>query len=429
MKNSSLANSYYENTLIHRSQDDAFFKKIQKFLNIYVLFLPLGIVKVGGISVTFFIFLAIVYFFFKKGKKLFRLKDLIDYILVLFFILLTLSILFSEETFRELGIDSDAKVIVRLIYWMSLALFIKTWAHRFDFFQLAKYIFFGTISTIIFYYTLNVSLKILTQNSFAYVLVVSIPFAMYYIFNRFSLIIVLSASALFFYFALLTTSRAGAFIVFMQLIILLFTAKYIRKKTLMFFSLILFPLLVLLYLSFDTYRNDLANTIEPYSPDLSDLIREGDDRLKIDKSWLERKQMIVKGKIIFDEHPFFGIGFAHFKYYSVDMQLISPYLSKSMFFYNRLSAHNTYIQILAGAGIFALIIFLFIILFVLKKGMTFLLSFKFKPEIFIFVSFLGMIIYFYVISAGLGAITWFVMGYGVSLTTRKNHTLKIESNS
>jgi len=362
-----------------------------------------------------------VYSFLKKGKKLFRVKGVVDYLIILFFGLLFLSIVFAEETFREVGIASDAKVIVRLIYWMSLALFIKTWAHRFNFYDLGKYIFFGTVATILFYYTINVYLEILTQNSFAYILVVSIPFAMYYIFNRFSFIVVLLASGLFFYFALASTSRAGAFIVFMQLIVLLLAANYIRKKTFMFSSFLLFPLLVLLYLNFETYKNDLANVIEPYSSDLSSLIVEGDNRLKIDKSWLNRKQMIVKGIIIFEEHPFLGIGFAHFGSYWVDMKLISPYLNKSMLFYNRLSSHNTYLEFLVGAGIFAFMIFLFIVLLVIKKGIGFLLDFKFRPEIFIFISFLGMIIYFYVISAGMGAITWFVMGYGMSLLKSKKN--------
>jgi len=401
------------------SNDEAFFAQIQKYLNIFVLFLPIGIVKIAGISVTFFIFLLIFFAFMKKKKKLFRIKSTVDVLIVIFFTVLIVSIFFAEETFRNVEVDSDAKVIVRLLYWMSLTLFVKTWADRFDFYQISKYMFFGVIATIVFYYTVNVSMEIMTQNSFAYTLVLGIPFSMYYIFKKYSFMVVLPVSSLFFYFALVSTSRAGALIVFAELAILLLSAKYIRKKTLFFFSLILFPILLLLYLNFDTYRNDLATTIEPYSPDLSSLIAEGNDRLEIDKSWLDRKQMIVKGAIIFDQHPFLGIGFSHFKYYWVNMQPVSPFLNKSMVFYNRLSSHNTYIQVLAGAGVFALLLLLLLELIVLKRGMKILLQFKFQPATFIFVSFLGMIIYFYVIAAGMGAVTWFVFGYGLSLLGKK----------
>ncbi len=407
-----------------KARDEHFFRTVQKYLNIFVFFLPIGIVKIAGISITFFIFLIIVYLFLKKRKKLFRIQYLTDYMLIVFFTILIISIIFAEETFRPLGISADLKTIVRLIYWMTLALFIKTWSDRFDFYQISKYMFFGVLATIAFYYTLNISMEIMTQNSFAYVLVLGIPFSMYYLFKKYSFIVVFPFSALFFYFALASTSRAGAIIVFIQLIILLFTAKYIRKKTLLFLSFILLPLFFALYANFDTYKMDLADTLQPYSPDLSNLIAGGDQRLSIDKSWLDRKQMIVKGLTIFDEHPFLGIGFSHFKYYWVNMDIISPYLNKSMAFYNRLSAHNTYIQVLAGAGIFALSILLLLELIVVKKGFKILIQFRFTPQTFIFVSFLGMIIYFYVIAAGMGAVTWFVFGYGLSLLHTKNKIYK-----
>ena len=404
----------------YKAKDEHFFRMVQKYLNVFVFFLPIGIVKIAGISITFFIFMMIVYLFLKKRKKLFRIQYITDYMLIIFFMILITSIIFAEETFRPIGIYTDLKTIIRLIYWMTLALFIKTWSDRFDFYQISKYMFFGVITTIAFYYTLNVSMDIMTQNGFAYVLVLGIPFSMYYLFKNFSFVVVLPVSAVFFYFALATTSRAGAIIVFMQLIILLFTAKYIRKKTFLFLSFILLPMLIILYLNFDTYKMDLANMVQPYSPDLSNLIAGGNESLVVDKSWLDRKQMIVKGLSIFEEHPFLGIGFSHFKYYWVDMDIISPYLTKSMEFYNRLSAHNTYIQILAGAGIFALSILLLLELIVLKKGFKILMEFRFTPQAFISVSFLGMIIYFYVIAAGMGSITWFVFGYGLSLLHTKN---------
>ena len=406
---------------IYKAKDEHFFIMVQKYLNVFVFFLPIGIVKIAGISITFFIFLMIAYLFLKNRKKLFRIQYITDYMLIVFFMILIISIIFSEETFRPIGIVADLKTIIRLIYWMTLALFMKTWSDRFDFYQISKYMFFGILATIAFYYTLNISMEIMTQNSFAYTLVLGVPFSMYYLFKKYSFIVVLPFSAIFLYFALASTSRAGAIIVFIQLAILLFTAKYIRKKTLLFLSFILLPLFFILYFNFDTYKMDLANTLHPYSPDLSNLIAGGEQTLRIDKSWLDRKQMVIKGLDIFSEHPFLGIGFSHFKYYWVNMDIISPYLNKSMIFYNRLSAHNTYIQVLAGAGIFALSILLILELIIVKKGFKILIRLRSTPHIFIFVSFLGMIIYFYVIAAGMGAITWFVFGYALSLLhTQKN---------
>jgi len=123
--------------------------------------------------------------------------------------------------------------------------------------------------------------------------------------------------------------------------------------------------------------------------------------------------------IMFDEHPYLGAGMGHFKYYWVDMDIISPYLKRSLEFYNRHSPHNTYISILAGAGIFAFICIILIQVLVIRKGVFVLLSFEFDPRSFIFLSFFGMSIYFYVISQAFGAITWFCIGYGMSLLNNK----------
>ena len=394
---------------------EVFFRGIQKYINAFVFFLPLGVAKIFGVSVTFYIFLIIIVKFLKRKRKLFRLKRMHDYILVMFAFILIISIFFSEETYRHIPIEKDAITIVKIIYWLLVALFFKTWASYIDFYQVSRSIFFGTVVTIAFYFSINRTLELMTQNSFAYVLVVSIPISMYYIFKKYNFITVISISVLFLYFAIASTSRAGAIIVFIELVILLVLAKYIRKRFMPLLLLASFAISIFFFPNVDMYRYELSNFIEPYSPDLSALIRKGDEGLSIDKSWLDRRQMVVKGKIIFSEHPFLGIGFSHFKYYWVDMDLISIYLNKSLEFYNRLSSHNTYIQFLAGAGIFSLLLIVYLELIILKKGLRIIMDFKFNPGTFIFVSFLGMIIYFYVIAAGMGAITWFMFGYGLSL--------------
>jgi len=401
--------------------DEALFRQVQKLLNFFVLFLPIGIVKIAGISITFFIYLLIVYRFFKYGKKLFRLKSTTDYLIVLFFMVLILSIVFSEPTYRPLVVEKDAVTIVRLIYWMTLALFIKTWIHRFNFFKLSKYFFYGTIFMIVFYYTVNSKLEILTQNSFAFSLVVSAPISLYYIFKKYRFPVVIIFSSMFMFFGLMSGSRAGAILIVVQIVILLLSGGYIKKKTMLFLGTTIFPIILLLsWMNLQEIRVEVANIIKSYNPDTAELILNPEKVNMIDKSWLDRKQMIVKGSIIFKEHPFLGIGFSHYKYYWVDMPIISPYLNKSMYFYNRLSAHNSYIQVLAGAGIFALALLLLIEFIILKKSVKILLEFEMKQEIFIATSFIGMIIYFYVIAAMMGAITWLIFGLGLSLL-ENNH--------
>ena len=182
-------------------------------------------------------------------------------------------------------------------------------------------------------------------------------------------------------------------------------------------SLLAFILLVGTLL-FNTLRVEIADSVRPLNEDLATLISQTDTVLEEDKSWLERKQYVIKGIHIFEEHPFLGIGMTRFKYYWVNMDVI-PALGKSLWFLNRHSPHNSYIQVLSGSGIFALIVMLLIQFLVLKKGIKLLFSFKFDYRLSIVLSFLGMSIYFYVIAQAIGSITWVVMGLGLSLLGRK----------
>lgn len=403
---------------------------VQRLLNVFVFFLPLGFIKIAGISFTFYIFIAIVFLIKKRGFKLIKFEEYIDYIFAFFVFLLALSIVFSEDTYRTVDFIKDFKVFVRLFYWFTLALFIKTWANRINFYQLSKYFFLGTIVLIIFYFTIGKPLEMMPQNSFAYLLVILIPFSMYSIFRRSPFIITVFIAILLLYFAFISESRSGALIVLLQITTLLVTANYIPKKFLFFIAFTFSPIIIFLILSFNQYKYDLAEFIKPYNEDIAILIVDYEKIKQEDESWLERQQMIKKGLIIFEEHPFLGIGFGHFKYYWVEMPIISYYLTEDISHYNKLSAHNTYIQILAGAGIFAFISFIFILFLIVKNGIPILLSFKFNSKIFIFSSFLGMIIYFYVIAQAMGAITWFTLGYGMSLVkTKKEKNKKIKKYS
>lgn len=391
-------------------RDERFFASIQKYINIYMFFLPIMFAKIGGISFTFFIFLIIIYKFLKNKKKLFRLSGLVDYLVILFFAILILSMIYGEETYRPYGEFADIKKGIQMIYWMMLALFLKTWTHKFNFYQIGKYLFYGLLVLVLGYFLLGAA----SPNAFSFTMVLSTPIALYYIMRRFSFLMLFFISSSLFFFVFLSGSRTGAIVIMFQVLIYLLAAKLIRKKTLPLLISVFMLIAIITPIIYDTLKVEIASIISPYNPDLAKLIANTDKTLSEDKSWLERKQYIIKGISIFKEHPLLGIGAGRFKYYWVNMEVI-PELGKSLDFLNRHSPHNSYIQVLAGSGIIALTIMLLLQYFVLKKSFKLLFAATRNYKLPIVLSFLGMSIYFYVIANAFGSITWVVIGYGLSL--------------
>jgi len=130
--------------------------------------------------------------------------------------------------------------------------------------------------------------------------------------------------------------------------------------------------------------------------------------------------MIQKGLKIFDEHPFLGIGQGMFRYYWVNLDIENEQLYMGEYSYNTRSPHNSYIKTLAESGIFSLILLLMIQMVIIMKGFKILFEFKYDERVFIYTSFIGMSIYFYVISAITGALPWFTFGLALSTIRRKN---------
>ena len=390
--------------------------KIQKILHIFCFFLPLGFVKIGGISLSFFIFLFIIFIFIKANKKIFLIRNKTSLFVLVFFNLLVLSVLFAEDNYRQVSTFLTFKLLIQYYYWMALTLFLITWLKYLDLSKLIKYYSYGILVYIIFYYTLNPFIKLIPQNSFSFTLVVSIPLIFYYCFNRFNSSINVAIAIGLFVIVALSQSRTGTLIVFIELILLFtfFSVKF--KKIALIGSAICLPIymgIVGFGLSED-YKTYLLQNLEELNPRVAALISDPENVNDQDKSWLIRKLMVQKGLLIFEEHPFLGVGGMRFNDYWVEMDVESDRLSGSMHHYNKKSAHNSYIQILAEAGIFAFLIFTGLIITSLHKAKIGLIEGKRTFKLFIFTSVFGMAIYFYVVSAATGAITWFIFGLALA---------------
>lgn len=136
--------------------------------------------------------------------------------------------------------------------------------------------------------------------------------------------------------------------------------------------------------------------------------------------------MIEKGFEIIEKYPFFGVGIGHFNKYQAELKnifsddytrLIGNNLNNEVDEYNRTSAHNSYIHVLAEMGIIGFIVLLMILIPLLTFSIIRLFNLKLEIEDMALISIFGMCIHFYTISSFPGTLTWFVFGLA---SNRKN---------
>lgn len=404
-----------------QKDEEEFFLKIQKLLNLYVLFLGLPFIKAGGISATFFIFTLIVYYYLRQGLKLFQLKSFGDYLLILFYIFMLASWILQEESHEQLSIFGEIKTLIQYTYWVVMALFIHTWFRYFDILQLSRNFLIGFLLFIVYYYLFNGTLVEIPQNGFAFFLVISVPFSLYYVYHKNSILLTFTISIIFLMAAVMSQSRTGTVLVGLEVLFIFMVAKPFIRRMVIGVLVVLIPVAIYLSSTLENVNVYIAEQLEPYNPRAAALIANPEEVNEKDKSWLIRKLMVQKGLRIFEEHPYFGVGLGRFKSYWVDLHIESPWLRNSMASYNRRSAHNTYIKVLAESGVIALVILLLFELNIIIRGSTELLSKSLTPNTFMYISFVAMCIYFYVIAAITGAITWFIIGLGLSVLDKKEN--------
>jgi len=404
-----------------------FFEKIQKLIEYFIFFSIVPFIKIVGISITFFIFLYIVNLYRKKGYKLIKLTNISDVFLLLFLIFVLVAGLLTEDTYRERSLVNIFKINIQYIYWVFLALFIKTWIYSLDFYRISRTMFISLIIAIIYYHTLNNIFRIYQPNVLALVMVSVYPIASYYMQRRFNFIVFVFLSSIFIFSVMLVGSRTGFALIIIEFIFLLALGRKKYKKFTLFFLIMSIPIIINYSYNVDieTIKYDLADKIEPYSAKIARGLRLSERLEEIDKSLLTRKLMIEKGKKIFEKHPFFGVGPGNFTYYGADINpgQISKHLHRTVYSYNKTSAQNSFLMILSESGIFATISLLVVFLSILFKGLRCFFSFRETPKTNIYISFIMVLAYSVILVTITGTLAWFLIGLSMTIL-QKNKELK-----
>ena len=406
--------------------------KGNKLFNFLCFLLIFPFCSIFSISLSFYVFLFML-FFYNNNINFSINKYNYNFILLGVIVIISSILIFRVSEYQSaINPVTLLLTVVRYLYWLSLSLFVISNFSKFNLLIISKYFFIGTLCLISSFYIFdsNYSLTFIDfkldtpRNFYVFTLIVSFPFSLFYLYNKFKKTGVIFGVIFFGLTIILTNGRAGTIIVFIQLLLIL-GILYPQIKRLLTF--LLFSSVFAFYIfsfNIDNSIVNLGNSISVISPRISDLIlSKNDGDLSFDKSWLIRELMVDKGKEIIINYPIFGIGPNNFNQYSADISLyneIDRLSGRSKSFYNELSAHNSYIQIFAELGIFGFVLFLAIIVSVNLYFLRNLFSSKLSMNSVPLISFLGISIQFYVISSITGAISWFIISLAWMLYKTKN---------
>jgi O-antigen ligase len=355
------------------------------------------IFDIGSVSLSF-IFGAALIILSLKDFKTFFVPHGICILLVVFVVIAYIATLFAELTPTKTTVLG----VIRLFYWLLLAIFVYNSYPSIDKFKLSRVIFISVTVVLI----LDVFWLTLSQNAIAFTAIIMGPLGYYYL-RRFSFRLIYSGMLI--YLMLLNGSRTGAVLSLIQSILFLILFLPIFKNNIKI--LVTVMILITLGVFFTPVRGFIGNKISPLNKEAGELLLNPEDVFRNDLSWLQRRAQVNKGYQIFKEHPVFGIGLFNFPRYNIRIDISNIKTDRRTIkgIDNR-SAHNAYIDLITETGITG---FAVIIVMLLISLVRFIKKLARLPDTFegsLFISFIGLLIYFYVISGFYGTSTWIIIG-------------------
>lgn len=397
-----------------------------KYLKYFIIFTAWPIINIG-VSITLYLFYFLVKEVNRKGNINFLKLNKYSNKFYLFAFVSVLTLVFAPWEALDTKIMEDIKMQIQYIYWMMVAIFFMNIYKYINKEEFEKYIFIGLLLHTIHFFFFNVHIPnpfirtYAARNAFVYTYLALWPLASGYIYTRFGKSFGNLSLLVVFILVLLTDGRAGVVIILIENLFIYFIYNKSSAKLIRFLLIIIIPLFTILGNSIATEdnRNALGDMATSLSPRIGEFIKgegTGGD-LSFDKSWLTRKLMISKGLEIIEKYPFFGVGIGHYTDYEAELRLLrSPEFGRlggevyDEAYYNKKSAHNSYIHMMSETGLVGFVVLLTILVPVALHALKKLYNLTITKDDLILVSIVGICIHFYTISSLPGTLTWFVIG-------------------
>lgn len=368
-------------------------------------------------SVFLFLSMFAITIFFGKHSAM-KLQSLGQWLAFFFAVGAVASVFNIPSNFAKDALDRALLVLPNYIYWSVLIIFMTTNRKLFNLEIIYHAVFWGVISTVVYYLYLQESLSILpifnvqTPNTFAFVLICYTPIAIYYLKETKGNSWALALLVILTFILLKDGRRAGMVLVFLGGLAVLYSNNITWKR------LIVMAIVAPLFIT-GFYSPPVKAFIYQSSDRIYEMMYETDKIMTKDRSYLTRVAMVKKGLAIFQEHPYTGIGLNNFSNYDTDFD--KSFEGASYVVYkkdlNSKSAHNSYISLIAEGGIL-LAAPIFILLFSII--ITYLFKFRVIDKVYhpVYIGIIGMSIHFYFISDIVNVFAWFLIALVSSITIK-----------
>lgn len=415
-----------------------------KYLKYFLIFTAWPIFNIG-VSITLYLFFFLVREVNNRQSQRFLKPDFYSNKFYLFAFIALLSLIFAPWAKLNTSLFDDIQMQIQYIYWILVSVFFMNIFKYIEKYEFGKYVFWGLLLHTIHFFFFSVHLPIpfvrtfVSRNGFVYSLLALWPLASGFVYARYgkskgnlSLFVVM-------FLMLLTDGRAGVVIILIENIFIYFIHNKSNAKVIRTLLLVFIPLFALLgsEIATDENRNKLGNLASGISPRVGEFIKgegTGGD-LTFDKSWLTRRLMISKGFEIIQDYPLFGVGIGHYTDYQAELKELNNSEFARLggavydeYYYNKKSAHNSYIHLLSEMGIVGFMILLLILVPILIHSIRKLYLLTITKDDLILVSLIGICIHFYTITSLPSTVTWFVIGITYAQIYKSNKVIKILLN-
>lgn len=382
--------------------------EVRKLFNKYTLFMAFPMILVLGQNITLLFFLYL-YYIIPNKSVFYKYTHWIQYVVWLFMAGAIISVMDVNATAEDAQIRA-LSVLPNYIYWSVMLIFLINLRNWLNLNTISEYIFKGLFISIVFYLVSPFLPKIpgflnsFTPNTYAFLCIsFTAPAATYLLYKKgygyallFVAVVLLSL--------LLAGRRAGFVLVFISSMLSIHL-KTISVKQIFITLLVAGFTLFLLQFQF------VEDTLYTASPRIHELIYENDDISATDRSILTRKLMIEKSLLIYEEHPFTGIGLNNFTNYEVAFK---GGFEGSEFIVNKegmneTNPHNSYASLLGDGGLFLIVPFLIILFYNFVQFIRYYTNRSHIANTF-YLAFLAMCVHLYFISAILNVYAWFMIG-------------------